>query len=273
LYERMQTVLSAMILKHAIVLLPLWTLLFQPCLLLIRPKLRSPVEKTPGYTEIVDGLIAYYPFNGNANDESGNGNHGIVYGATPAMDRFGNTNSAYYFDGEDDYIIRRSANAIPTSGPQTFSAWLKYDRDDPGFSNPEVLSIGNASNFCSDGGLHGIIILGQLGARTSSTQIGIRRGCDLPGFGNSISDEEVGNSQWHHIVTGYDGSKSFTYIDGILKTSALGTDYIHNSSTIWIGGRREGDTTHVKGFIDDVRIYNRALSETEIQTLYNNKTK
>ena len=46
-----------------------------------------------------DGLVAPYPFSGNANDESGNGNHGTVFGATLATDRIGNTDSAYSFDG------------------------------------------------------------------------------------------------------------------------------------------------------------------------------
>jgi hypothetical protein len=51
-----------------------------------------------------DGLVAYYPFNGNANDKSGNGNHGTVHGATLTEDRFGNADSAYNFDGVYDYI-------------------------------------------------------------------------------------------------------------------------------------------------------------------------
>ncbi len=51
-----------------------------------------------------DGLVAYYPFNGNANDESGNGNNGIVHGATLTADRSGNANSAYSFNGIDNYI-------------------------------------------------------------------------------------------------------------------------------------------------------------------------
>ena len=50
------------------------------------------------------GLVAYYPFNGNANDESGNGNDGIVQGATLTADKFSNQESAYQFDGENDYI-------------------------------------------------------------------------------------------------------------------------------------------------------------------------
>jgi hypothetical protein len=52
-----------------------------------------------------DSLVAYYPFSGNANDESGNGYNGIVYGASPAMDRFGVPDSAYSFDGIDDRIL------------------------------------------------------------------------------------------------------------------------------------------------------------------------
>lgn len=55
--------------------------------------------------DLNDGLVAYYPFNGNANDESDNGNHGIVSGAILTADWFGNANSAYSFDGVDDYIL------------------------------------------------------------------------------------------------------------------------------------------------------------------------
>ncbi len=66
--------------------------------------------------------MAYYPFNGNADDESGNENHGTVYGATLTEDRFGNADSAYYFDGTNDYIEIPSVN--PTSAI-TVSAWVK----------------------------------------------------------------------------------------------------------------------------------------------------
>lgn len=55
-------------------------------------------------SSLKDGLITFYPFNGNGNDESGIGNHGAVYGATLSSDRFGNTNKAFRFDGINDYI-------------------------------------------------------------------------------------------------------------------------------------------------------------------------
>ena len=61
------------------------------------------VAQIPSYI-VQDSLVAWYPFNGNANDETGNGNNGIVYGAILTADKDGNENSAYSFDGVDDYI-------------------------------------------------------------------------------------------------------------------------------------------------------------------------
>jgi hypothetical protein len=57
----------------------------------------------PSYVP-TNGLVGWWPFNGNANDESGNGNHGVVNGATLTTDRFGNNGKAYSFDGVDDWI-------------------------------------------------------------------------------------------------------------------------------------------------------------------------
>ena len=74
-----------------------------------------------------DGLVAYYPFNGNADDLSGNGNNGIVHGAALTEDRFGNANSAYHFDGIDDYImIPHSEDFKFGVYDFTISLWLQY---------------------------------------------------------------------------------------------------------------------------------------------------
>ena len=64
------------------------------------------------FESLNEGLVAYYPFNGNANDESGNGHHGTVNGATLAEDRFGEDNRSYSFDGENDYI-NQGFNGFP----------------------------------------------------------------------------------------------------------------------------------------------------------------
>ena len=71
---------------------------------ILATKIDKNTSITANFTDFNTGLIAYYPFNGNANDESGNGNDGTVSGATLAADRFGMLNNAYAFDGIDDYI-------------------------------------------------------------------------------------------------------------------------------------------------------------------------
>ena len=89
-------------------------------------------QDLPSYVP-TDGLVAYYPFNGNANDESGNGYHGTVNGATLTADRNDVQNSSYGFDGLDDYIsINSNNNQLDFFGNCciTISAWIKLDNND-----------------------------------------------------------------------------------------------------------------------------------------------
>ena len=81
-------------------------------------------EVTFAQDDLNSGLAAYYPYNGNANDESGNGNHGTVFGASLTTDRSGNADSAYSFDGVNDYIdIGKDASLKMTDG-LSISAWI-----------------------------------------------------------------------------------------------------------------------------------------------------
>ncbi|WP_297693672.1 hypothetical protein [uncultured Eudoraea sp.] len=70
-------------------------------------------------------LIGYWPFNGNANDESGNENHGTVLGAFLTEDRFGKVNNAYDFDGLDDYIIAEDDDSLEIPDDFSISVWVK----------------------------------------------------------------------------------------------------------------------------------------------------
>ena len=83
--------------------------------------LLSANAQLPGYVPS-SGLVGWYPFNGNANDESGNGRNGTVNGATISSDRIGKLNSVYDFDGTDDYIS--VTNTPFTNSPFTISAWI-----------------------------------------------------------------------------------------------------------------------------------------------------
>jgi hypothetical protein len=79
------------------------------------------------FADLNDGLVAYYPFNGNADDESGNGNHGTVYGATITEDRFGNTESAYSFNSVGNYDFIGVSNSSSLSNLEEISVafWTK----------------------------------------------------------------------------------------------------------------------------------------------------
>ena len=81
-------------------------------------KPKSPLDKGP---------VAYYPFNGNAKDESGNGNHGRVEGATGVVDRHGKEVSAYSFDGDGDYIAVKDDPTISGLPAMTVSVWVNWD--------------------------------------------------------------------------------------------------------------------------------------------------
>ena len=78
------------------------------------------------YADLNDGLIAFYPFNGTANDLSGNDHHGTVNGAILTEDRFGNPDGAFRFDGIDDYIsIPNSLDFQPGQDEYSVAAWIK----------------------------------------------------------------------------------------------------------------------------------------------------
>jgi len=218
----------------------------------------NAMPEAPGLN---NGLIAYYPFNGNANDESGNGKNGTVNGAALITDRFGIENSAYSFDGIDSEI--RVANPFNTtmqnSIPITISVWMKTSAID------DIGGIVTQHAACSgiDNNLY-IILYGS-----DSIQAGF--------FGNpprlTTSSSELTDNSWHHVVASYSGDSSALFIDGILK------DYIKVTWPVYsfnpdidmvFGGFHSdacGSDHSYEGSIDDIRIYNRLLSYTEVQEL------
>ena len=98
------------------------------------------------YAGLDDGLMAYYPFSGNANDASGNGNDGTVHGATLTEDRLGNANSAYNFDGVNDYLEVPKINLDGSSF--SISAWINLS-DISGYNT--IYSNGEGSIYWDDG--------------------------------------------------------------------------------------------------------------------------
>ena len=221
-------------------------------------------QDLPSYIP-TDGLVAYYPFNGNANDESGNGHHGTVNGATLKSDRNDVQNSSYGFDGLDDYIsINSNNNQLDFFGNccLTISAWINLDNTDNQY--------GILTNTVSNN------IHQQYALKVdSNSKLYFLAGDGLfesNGFNYSSSD--INNGQWTHTLVSYDGNKLKLYLNGNLDYENQIIDNFPESpsSVAFIGNSWGSNNDFFPGQIDDVGIWNRALTEKEIQKLFNSST-
>lgn len=235
------------------------TILF---LVLLLNYISLSIAQVPSYVP-TNGLKGWWPFNGNANDDSGNGNHGIINGATLTLDRFGNNNSAFSFDGLNDYI---SVNNSPfTNGPFTISAWVKYS---------EQIDI------------QPIISLGELGSNSLKKLYFIPNyyGNGRPGIGTAGANDITSNSTittidiWYHLAVvfnSYSVNGVQFYLNGLPlsnnTTTGVNIPFPLNNSGFTFGKHTGTNSTinYVDGIIDDIGIWNRALSQTEILALYN----
>jgi hypothetical protein len=232
-----------------------------------------------------DGLLAYYPFSGNANDESGNGLHGTVYGASLTEDRVGNPDSAYLFDGVDDYVDCGNDPSLNIVGAITVAAWVKTASDK--YDN-EIVAKGGS---CSDGGYKLVTIYGHLQGSFSNH--------DAKPYHEIFSDQTINDGNWHHVafvVKGLKTSNTYTYlyIDGEkapiqyrrINYTYMGGGWsdvgegpfdtstwdISTSSRLGIGYSKNAVCPYFfEGIIDEIRIYNRALSAEEIKAHYERK--
>lgn len=207
-----------------------------------------------------NGLVACYPFNGNADDKSGNGNDGTVHGATLATDRFGRTDSAYNFDGTDDYILVSDDDTLDPSDGLTLTAWIKSEST----SGPRVI----VSKWDDNTWGHSYIFKDH--NYSDKLRMSLSQG-DHHNLGDLEGANSIPLGSWIHVATTYDSEILRIYFNGVQEVSLSAPGSIKNSATalligaVYTGG---GITEIFKGAIDDVHIYNRALSEAEIQKLY-----
>ena len=190
------------------------------------------------------GLVAYYPFNGDARDMSGNHNHGHVHGATLSTDRHGQANSAYSFDGTNDYILVDNDFGKEV----TISIWAEN-------SSPDRSSMA----WCF--GSHGPDLLFSLKTISLNTWDSRQNA-----FGNYLP----ANKKWSNFVTILSPEESRQYIDGQKFGSAKyrspsGKEFYISMKRPW---HDKNDYAWVGSLDDKGRIYNRALSESEVGRLY-----
>ncbi len=207
-------------------------------------------------TEDLSELVAFYPFNGNANDESGNGYHGTVTGATLTEDRYGISNSAYDFEDYDDYISFSSPPILNTENVDGFSVshWFLLQ------------SRGLNYNFISflDEELKGFISTYRPDIRRTSITLWPKE---------FIVDEEMITNKWYNLIFSADfiSNTVRVYLNGqLMVDSTLGSERpILNELHIGRHHLPDGEYGwYYNGNIDDIRIYSRALSLEEVQSLY-----
>ena len=218
---------------------------------------------TLAQADINVGVVAYYPFNGNANDESGNGNDGTVNGATLAEDRFGNINSAYSFDGNDfiDIWSTQEINDNIDTTQGSISVWFKLNARSPGASS-FVYQYTTAAGSNND---RLYLDVGNSGSPGGKLRLGI-------GDTFRLSDTVVVIGHWYHVVAVWDiDGSTRIYIDGLLDSvGGFGNPgfEFQESERFYFGRGWTGNVGTYDGLIDDIRIYNLALSEDEVQEIY-----
>ena len=207
----------------------------------------------------ISGLVAYYPFDINSADQSGKGNNlGCSSMSTCPGVTNGKISKAYNFDGVDDQYLDSSTVSLDIN-QYTVSAWVKTSTKQGRMSIIEFTkSSANGNNR------RGIAIAGN----TEGGKPIIYYGNDKMKTGNT-GDLRDGN--WHHIMGIYNGTNALIYVDG--SSVSLGAESTANaggySSYLRVGNSlTSGESNYFSGAIDDIRIYSRALSSSEIQEVY-----
>jgi hypothetical protein len=219
--------------------------------------------------DLKTGLVAYYPFNGNAIDESDNGNHGTVYGATLSTDRFGNANKAYLFNN-NSIQVANSSSLNPTT--ISISLWFLSTG-----TNMNLISKNNPNDASS---VSFKITLDDFQVIQRGLHIGFGRGvCNSVGdyFSYWSPFGAIQQNVWNNlIVTIRSNGQISCYINGSLSFTSNG-DFNknlpcnNNASILKIGGPWwNSDPEYFKGKIDDIRIYERVLTPTEINYIATN---
>jgi hypothetical protein len=213
------------------------------------------------------GLAAYYPFTGNANDQSGNANHGIVSGAILTTDRFGNNNSAYEFNGTSSYITVADNINNDLDSLYTISAWyMPYagygSGSAPAWTGNMII------NKWGVGGINNAQFM--FGVNTAGTFVASNFTHTVVTNPPLLSTNTISINTWHHLLVTFKNNKLRFYKNGVLTDSLANVCNPQPSNYPLVIGREEyGNYGYQKGKIDDIRIYKRALSTAEIQLLFN----
>ena len=206
------------------------------------------------FADSSDGLVVYYPLHGNAQDATGNGHHGSLNGVLPTTNRFGQAGEACHFNGTTAVINVPGSPDLELTTNLTISAWVQ--RASFGSYLPIVCKSTDASTcsfmFGFDRDSNGLCLFYWTGK-----------------WNQGVSAPAVTDTQWHHVAVAYDGQSINFYVDG----QSAGT--VAESVAMWaqheplqIGFASPLSSADFSGNMNELRIYNRALSAVEVQQVY-----
>ncbi|MHB1688625.1 MAG: LamG-like jellyroll fold domain-containing protein [Ignavibacteriaceae bacterium] len=211
---------------------------------------------------LTDSLMAYYPFDGNANDETANHNNGTVYGAILTSDRFGNPNSAYKFDGKTNYILVPSSSSLNFQNAITINFWMTTGS----FNGSEqyVISQGSYDNRLK------ISIIPSNNLRWTIKTTSLSNG----GIIDLDSQTKLVKDSLYNVTVLYSGSDIEIYLNGNLDSfSSWSGSLLQTKIGLTFAQMLPTDQNYnFNGTLDDIRIFNYALSPQQILNLYNFNT-
>jgi hypothetical protein len=205
-----------------------------------------------------DGLVGYWPFNGNANDESVNGNNGTVNGAILSSDRFGNSNAAYSFDGIDDWILIENQEQFNFNNRFTINAWINTN------TVLGTKKIVTKLQDCDDSYI--------LQLTNNQIDFQLAQGCGNWISYNNIQENLLNN--WHALTATFDIDSALVklYFDGGLISEQARDSQVTSSTANLVFGNFFNNGMYPDqlffGLIDDIGVWNRALTQEEITSLY-----
>jgi hypothetical protein len=221
-----------------------------------------------------NGLIGYWPFTGNANNSGVNNLNGVINGAILTNDRNANANSAYLFSSSSNSISIQNNSLLSLNNTDfTINAWIKLDN---------FPSLGSSNEQYNQ--YYTILGKRQAGASESNYSIGISTPNSPNGAGNLVfaqgpagvgsfvsSNNPINTGAWHNICFVYtlNNQTIKLYVNNILVSQQTGVTIPgENSANFWFGNDVSGSATYFPGAIDDIGIWNRALSLNELSSLY-----
>jgi len=206
-------------------------------------------QSLPSYVPS-NGIIAWWPFNGNANDESGKGNNGTLYGATLTQDRLNQTNKAFNFTS--DSILISNTNNFKLS-KFTVSGWFKTSSS----TEAEYHTLFN--HFAGNSGSYTGYWLGVWSGKANLFLGSGTDEIDITG------PKLVNDGNWHLITGIYDGSAGSVYLDGVLAGKSNFSMILKSEQTV-IGNNFNNED--FEGDLDDIGVWDRVLTQQEITNLF-----